>query len=190
MASSTLSHSVSGLSPSAELPPLQAERLRSLVNECFAFVWRCLASQIPEADIDDVIQRVFLTASRRLADIRPGAERSFLYAVAMREAGHVRRTRRRRGEVGTEALLDKSTGALRPDELVSRRQALELVSHALAQMDDDLRSVFLLCEVEELSSAEAAEALGIPIGTVKSRLRRAREDFASRTKALRTGGRP
>jgi RNA polymerase sigma-70 factor (ECF subfamily) len=175
--------------PENPLPsPAAAARLRLLVAQHFAFVWRCLQRiGTPEADIDDVLQRVFLTAARKLSDIEPGAERSFLFAVAQREAGHLRRSHRRRGEVGQEAILDKSTGTLRPDELAGRQQALAFVSSVLEQMDEDLRVVFLLCDVEEMSSIEAAEAIGIPVGTVKSRLRRAREDFASRTRALRAG---
>jgi RNA polymerase sigma-70 factor (ECF subfamily) len=92
--------------------------------------------------------------------------------------------------VGAEALLDKSTGALRPDELAGRQQALQLVSAALDEMEEELRAVFVLCDVEELSSTEVAEALDIPVGTVKSRLRRAREDFAARTRSLREKGQP
>jgi RNA polymerase sigma-70 factor (ECF subfamily) len=188
MTLSALAHSAPALETVTPLTPSQAEGLRALVDRHFAFVWRCLSrAGVPEGDNDDVIQRVFLTASRKLDEIRPGAERAFLYAVASREAGHLRRTHRRRGEVGQEALLDRSTGALRPDELVGRRQALAQVSSVIEQMDDELRAVFLLCEVEELSSSEAAEALDIPVGTVKSRLRRAREAFATKTRNLRAG---
>jgi RNA polymerase sigma-70 factor (ECF subfamily) len=170
---------------SAPADPHAERRLRSMVDKYFAFIWRCLQRNgTPEADIDDVLQRVFLTASRRLAEIRPGAERSFLLAAAMREAGHVRRSYRRRGEVTPEALQDKSTGALRPDELAHRRRALERVSLLLDAMDDELRAVFVLCDVEELSSQEVSQALGIPVGTVKSRLRRARLDFAARARAV------
>jgi RNA polymerase sigma-70 factor (ECF subfamily) len=172
------------------LSPADAEKLRRLVDRNFAFVWRCLRrTGILEADTDDAVQRVFLTAARRLADIRAGAERSFLFALARGEAGHLRRSYRRRAEVGSDAMLDKSTGALRPDEVAGRQQALNFVSAVLEQMEEDLRTVFVLCEVEGLSSGEVAEALSIPVGTVKSRLRRAREDFAARTQVLRTGDR-
>jgi RNA polymerase sigma-70 factor (ECF subfamily) len=185
---SSLAHAPNETQACTVPAPAAAARLRTLVDQHLAFVWRCLHRiGTPEADIDDVLQRVFLTAARKLADIQPGAERSFLFAVARREAGHLRRSHRRRGEVGQEAILDKSTGALRPDELVGRQQALAFVSSVLEQMDEALRLVFLLCDVEELSSGEAAEALGIPVGTVKSRLRRAREDFVSRTQTLRAG---
>ncbi|MEY4550422.1 MAG: hypothetical protein RL685_6617 [Pseudomonadota bacterium] len=173
------------------LPPAAAAQLRRLVEQHFAFVWRCLRrTGIMEADIDDALQRVFLTAARKLTEIRAGSERSFLFRVAHGEARHLRRSYRRRGEVGAEALQDKSTGALRPDELAGRQQALSFVSGVLEQMEEELRTVFVLCEVEELSSAEVAEALGLPLGTVKSRLRRAREDFALRTRSLREQGLP
>lgn len=185
---STLAHASTETQACTVLPPAAAARLRVLVDQHFAFVWRCLQRVgTPEADIDDVLQRVFLTASRKLSEIRPGAERSFLFAVARREAGHLRRSHRRRGEVGQEAILDKSTGALRPDELANRQQALAFVSSVLEEMEEELRMVFLLCDVEEMSSNEVSLALGIPVGTVKSRLRRAREDFASRTQTLRAG---
>jgi RNA polymerase sigma-70 factor (ECF subfamily) len=187
---SSLAHAPDEVQACPLLPPAAAARVRVLVDQHFAFVWRCLRRVgTPEADIDDVLQRVFLTAARRLSDIKPGAERSFLFAVARREAGHLKRSHRRRGEVGQEAILDKSTGAMRPDELAGRQQALVFVSSVLEQMDGDLRMVFLLCDVEEMTSLQAAEALDIPVGTVKSRLRRAREDFAARTQTLRAGAR-
>jgi RNA polymerase sigma-70 factor (ECF subfamily) len=162
------------------------DRLRDMVGQHFDFIWRSLRRLgVCEGDIDDVTQRVFLTAARRLAEVRPGAERSFLFATATREASHTRRSYKRRAEVGEEEIADKSTGRLRPDDLAGRRQALEFADSVLQAMDDDLRVIFVLFELEEMSSQEIAKLLDIPVGTAKSRLRRARADFNLRTAGLR-----
>ena len=59
-----------------------------------------------------------------------------------------------------------------------------MLDGVLEQMDSDLRTVFVLYEFEDLSMAEIAEVVAIPRGTVASRLRRAREDFRERVRAL------
>jgi RNA polymerase sigma-70 factor (ECF subfamily) len=74
-----------------------------------------------------------------------------------------------------------------PEDLSDQNQALRILDRALATMDIDLRAVFVLYEVEELTMSEIAVALQIPAGTVASRLRRARTDFLSRTRALGLG---
>lgn len=163
-----------------------ARQLRQLVDAHYPFVWRALRrAGVAESDADDATQRVFLTVSRRLSEIRPGAERAFIYSVVQGEAGHLRRSYKRRAEVGAEQLEDRSTGRPRPDEIAGRRQALSHVGAVLDAMDESLRSVFALFEIEEMSCQEIASALGIPVGTVKSRLQRAREDFKSRITELR-----
>jgi RNA polymerase sigma-70 factor (ECF subfamily) len=177
--------------PPPALPADAADRARfqRMVGDHFDFIWRSLRRLgAREGDVDDLAQKVFFTAASKLRQIRPGAERSFLFAVALREAGHARRSYRRRGEVGEEAIADKSTGSLRPDELAGRAEGRAFIAAALDAMDDELRAVFVLFELEEMSAAEIAELLGIPVGTAKSRLRRAREDFALRTAALRSAG--
>src|SRR4051812_16425864 len=64
-----------------------------------AFVLRTLRRfGVRADDVEDAAQRVFLTAANRIEDITVGAERAFLYGVAIREAGHVRRSYRRRRE--------------------------------------------------------------------------------------------
>jgi RNA polymerase sigma-70 factor (ECF subfamily) len=166
-----------------------ARRLRELVDAHFTFVWRSLRrAGVSEADADDATQRVFLTVSRRLAEIRPGAEKAFIYSVVQGEAGHLRRSYQRRGEVGAEQIEDRSTGRPRPDELAGRRQALQHVRAVLGAMDEVLRSVFVLFEIEEMSCQEIARTLGIPLGTVKSRLQRAREDFTARISEAKLAG--
>lgn len=166
--------------------PDSSRRLRELVDAHLAFVWRTLRrAGVSEADADDAAQRVFLTVSRRLDEIRAGAERAFIYSVAQGEASHVRRSYRRRAEVGQEPLEDRSTGRPRPDEVAGRQQALDHARRVLADMDEPLRQVFVLFEVEDLSCREIATLLGIPLGTVKSRLLRARGSFRARIGELR-----
>ena len=65
------------------------------------------------------------------------------------------------------------------DELADRRRAVELVDKILSQMDPDLLTVFVLFELEGLSTPEIAKLLNLPLGTAASRLRRARESFRS-----------
>jgi RNA polymerase sigma-70 factor, ECF subfamily len=171
----------------AKSPP----RIEELVGAHFDFIWRNLKRLgVREGDVDDLVQKVFVTAARKLDQMRPGAERAFLYAIAVREAGHARRSYRRRGEESAEgALDDKSTGALRPDEQVDRENAKRAIASVLDGMEEELRMVFVLFEVEEMTASEIAELLEIPVGTAKSRLRRAREVFADRTSSFRGTGR-
>jgi RNA polymerase sigma-70 factor (ECF subfamily) len=160
-------------------------RLRWMVDEYIDFVARVLRNAgTPAAEIDDDVQRTFIAAARRLDDVRPGAERSFLLQTALYVAAHARRTMARRREVAAEEAPEQVDTALTPEQLTDRKRARQLLDRVLAQMDGDLRTVFVLYEFEELSMAEIADALGIPRGTVASRLRRARSDFRDRVRAV------
>jgi RNA polymerase sigma-70 factor (ECF subfamily) len=138
---------------------------------------------VARADVDDVQQCTWLTVSRCLDRIHPGSELGFLLAVARREAGHVRRTHRRRCEVAQPEFDEFVASAPAIDDWVCRRQEWELARAAMQEMDDSLRAVLLLVEVDDASMKDAAALLDIPVGTVKSRLRRARVDCSSRTAA-------
>ena len=173
------------MSQGAKPPNRQPPPIEVLVGAHFDFIWRNLKRLgVREGDVDDLTQKVFITASRKLDVLRPGAERAFLYAIALREASHARRSYRRRGEETADgALDDKSTGALRPDEEVDRADARRAIAQVLDGMEEELRTVFVLFEVEEMTALEISELLEIPLGTAKSRLRRAREVFADRALA-------
>jgi len=70
------------------------------------------------------------------------------------------------------------------DELVERKRARALLDEALDSMEDDLRTVFVLFELEEMKTSEIADLLAIPVGTVASRLRRSRDEFQEIMKRL------
>jgi len=137
---------------------------------------------------DDAAQQVFVVASRRLDSIQLGSERSFLFGTAMRVASDIRRSAAYRREVAHPDPAAELEGGHRPDELVDQLRARVLLDTVLDAMDLELRAVFVLFEVEEMTTTEIAELLEIPHGTVASRLRRARQDFQSRIERMRRGG--
>jgi RNA polymerase sigma-70 factor (ECF subfamily) len=160
-------------------------RLTRLVDDHIDFVARILRNAgTAEADIDDDVQRVFIVLSNRLDDVQKGSEKSFLLQTALRMAARSRRTTARRREVLTDQLPQVADPGSTPEELVNRRQMRQTVDQILNQMDRDLRIVFVLYEVEQMTAAEIGAALDIPNGTVASRLRRARADFRDRVSTL------
>jgi RNA polymerase sigma-70 factor (ECF subfamily) len=182
-ASLTLSSVAEQVEASSELPG--SARANALIVTHFDFVWRLLRRLgVPEPDVDDAAQQVFIVAANRLADIEPSHEKTFLYGTVLRTAATLRRNQRRRQRWVETAPADAVSDARGPDEEIERRQALAFLDEVLSGLDDELRDVFVLCEIEELTAAEVAQIEGIPPGTVASRLRRARRDFAERLKRL------
>lgn len=154
-------------------------RLRRIVTEDYGFLWRSLRRLgVPTADADDAAQRVLGVLARKLPEVAPGSERSFLFQTALRVASEMRRSQRRSrltfdNERESE-LHDETPG---PDAVLEQRKARELLSEIIAQLDLDVAAVFVLFELEELSTNEIASLLGLPPGTVSTRLRKARAEF-------------
>jgi RNA polymerase sigma-70 factor, ECF subfamily len=164
-------------------------RLRALVDQQFDFIGRVVRNLgVDEAEIDDVLQQVFCTAARRLLEIAEGSERAFLVQTAVNWAANARRARARSREVGLAELPEVPDESPSPEALTDRKRAAGVLDRLLATMELELRTVFVLFEVEQLSRAEISELLGLPQGTVASRLRRAREDFEFRLGRWRRGG--
>lgn len=172
-------------------PSEKDERLRRLVDQYIDFVARVLRNAgTPESELDDDLQRTFITAANRLDDIRRGAEKSFLLQIALRVAAHARRTLARRREVPSDDPPEIMETLATPEQLTDQRQARAMLDRVLDQMDIDLRTVFVLHEFEELNMSEIANVLEIPRGTVASRLRRARLEFRERVIALQDPRKP
>jgi RNA polymerase sigma-70 factor (ECF subfamily) len=169
----------------AEFESAPDSRARALVLAHFDFIWRLLRRLgVPAADLDDAAQQVFVVASQRLSRIPEGRERTFLFGTAVRTAGTVRRNLRRRQRWVETSPADAPSLEPTPEEELERRQALAFLDEVLDGLPDDLRVVFVLCEIEELTAAEVAGVEQIPVGTVASRLRRARKEFAERLRRL------
>ena len=167
----------------APVPPAvgREARIEEFVRHHHAFAWRCLRRLgLSPADADDAAQRVFVIATSRYGEIQPGCERAFLFRTATHVASKVRRTAARRPDrLSNGTVDDQDTGPL-ADELVDQRRARELLDHVLGELAPDLAAVIVLFEIEGLDTAEVAHALEIPVGTVASRLRRARAEIQKR----------
>ncbi len=152
--------------------------LRELFDQHAAFVARLLRNfGVADAEVEDALQQVFLVVSNKLGAIEAGAESSFLYRTSMWVASRARRSRGRRREVPGVDLSDEVDLAPGPEERAHREDARAALDRALDTMPDDIRAVFVLFEIEELTMKEIARTLGVPQGTVASRLRRGRELF-------------
>lgn len=146
----------------------------SLVGRVYGLVLRIVGPNHAE----DVTQDVFLRLFAKLGSFRHDSEfTTWVHRLAVNEAlQYLRRLRRR----ATVPLVEDALPAPeQPDVDLS-----ELLEVALMQIDADLKMILELKEVEQLSYAEIAELLGIPAGTVGSRLNRARHDLREKLIAL------
>jgi len=159
--------------------PLRNERrLAEMVNANYALLWRTVRRLgVPEAEVDDALQEVFLVSHRKIELVPRHQERAFLMAVAIRVASTRRRSLRRRRECIQGALAEEADPSPSPYDLTERKHARVLLDEILDSMELKFRTVFVLFELEGLEVQQVAELLEIPAGTVASRLRRARELF-------------
>jgi RNA polymerase sigma-70 factor, ECF subfamily len=158
-------------------PPPRAEpdhaRLERMFVAHHAMVWRTMRRRGLSPDAaGDVTQQTFLVAAERLHDINPDSERAFLVGTALRVA-HTLGRKTVRWQL--EEDMDQRVADARSTS--DESAAVQLCDLALSKVDPDLAEVFVMFELEGLSSPEIAASLEIPLGTVASRLRRAREQF-------------
>lgn len=152
-------------------------RLECMMREHFDAVWRSARRLGMDAGrAEDISQQAFLVAASKLEDIVVGKEKAYLLGVVARLCSDARKHvyYARSSSLDAPCAQTPRASTLSPEQQVSRTQALELLDSALSELDYELREVFVLSQVEEMTMAEIAEQLAIPSGTVASRLRRAR----------------
>jgi RNA polymerase sigma-70 factor (ECF subfamily) len=160
----------------AKLTAREEARVSALVREYHPFVWRLLRRLgVPSSGTDDATQQVFLVAMRRVAQIATGKEKSFLFGVALRVASDERRSAKNRERPGS--IPDTIAPFPEPEEVADASRKREILQQALLEMPLELRTVFVLFELEQMTKTEVASLLELPVGTAVSRLRRAREHF-------------
>jgi RNA polymerase sigma-70 factor (ECF subfamily) len=168
------------------------DRFRSIVRSEFDFIWRALRGLgVPAANVDDAAQQVFLVAAQKLDAITEGSERAFLFATARGIAANARRAKSRSRELADDdALAAQPDTAPDPEQLTAQKHARAVLDRILEGLPEDVRTVFVLYELEGLTMAQIAELSQLPPGTVASRLRRGREEFQAAVKRHNPGGSP
>jgi RNA polymerase sigma-70 factor (ECF subfamily) len=148
-------------------------------------VYRLLSRMLgDEAEAEDVAQEVFVSVFKSIDDFRgDSALATWLFRIAMNHGKNrikylARRARDAQRELDeraeTHAAIAIDSRPARPDQIAEGDQAEQHVQRAFAELDEDQRLLLALRDVEDLSYEEIRVMTGLPIGTVKSKLHRAR----------------
>jgi RNA polymerase sigma-70 factor (ECF subfamily) len=173
--------------PCSTATPLDAATVHAFHAE---FVWLSLQRLgARDDDIEDLLQEVFVVVHRRLGSF-DGSSRltTWLFGICMRVvAAYRRRAYRRREQSVAEPPEPEASGEGDPHETLVAREARARLQAALDQLDLEKRAVFVMFELDEMSCDEVAEILGVPVGTVYSRLHAARKAFQKALARLDAG---
>jgi RNA polymerase sigma-70 factor (ECF subfamily) len=165
-------------------------RLVEIVERRHPLVWRTLRRfGVPERDVQDAAQQVFLTFAAELNALAPDKEVAYLLAVSVRVAANARRKVQRSPEVLGEAVEELPAPGT-PELLLREKQLRQELDRGLSTLPLEQRAVFVLYELEGFTLPEIAEALQVPLGTATSRLRRARAAFEVWVTNRQAGGVP
>jgi RNA polymerase sigma-70 factor, ECF subfamily len=153
----------------------------SRVYEAHApFVWASLQRMgVRDADLDDVLQEVFVVVHQKSATFDGSSKMTtWLFGICLRVASAYRRRGFRRNETcvaepGAEAPAVSAS----PEEAMANAQSRRRLDLLLDELDVDKRAVFVMFEIDEMPCDEIAQIVGVPVGTVYSRLHAARKDF-------------
>ncbi|MSQ26448.1 MAG: sigma-70 family RNA polymerase sigma factor [Dehalococcoidia bacterium] len=150
--------------------------VESYQSQVFNLAWRMLGSP---AGAEDAAQEAFISAYRNISSYRGGSFRAWLLRIAVNACYDQLRTSKRHSGPSLDALLE--TPSFQPPSKDPSPESLALsaelsaaIQQAIAALPEDQRSVLVLVDVEGLAYEEVAQAAGVNIGTVKSRLSRAR----------------
>lgn len=151
--------------------------LAAFIRQTQAEVWR-LCRRLGDPDsADDLTQEVYARAIRALPKFRgESSARTWLLTIARNVAADALRANRRRRLLQPRDVVDT------PDPA-----SVDAVERLIAGLDQDRRTSFVLTQVLGLSYAEAAEVCGLPIGTIRSRVARARETLIESIRAAADG---
>lgn len=160
---------------------------RDIYERDAAYVWSSLRRLgVAERDRADVLQEVFLVFHRKLPEIdRERPARPYLFGIAFRHALRYRALRRHAVEVSAsvEELSGQPVGQ---HDAAETRERAELIHRAIASIELERRAVLMLADLDGHTAPEIASILELPLNTVYSRLRVARQELSAAVQALLT----
>lgn len=149
------------------------------------------------SDIEDVAQETFIKAYRALPNFRgDSAFYTWLYRIAINTANNWLTSQQRRPQTmdlvknqenETFNPIDSLTDVNTPDALLASQQIAQTVNQALQELPPDLRTAITLREIEGLSYAEIAQTMDCPVGTIRSRIFRARDFINTKLRPVLEG---
>ena len=149
----------------------------ALYREHIEFVWRN-ARRLGCSDdwVEDAVHEIFMVATRRLPEFEGrSSPRTWLFAITLNVVQRMRRDRARQRQHLARYVVER---APEPGNAEGQAEAAEYLRHLLQQLPEAQRAMVILTELEGFTTAEIAESLGLPRGTVDSRLRAARRALA------------
>jgi len=166
-----------------------------LVNKYHRRVARLLTRMVRnQEDIEDIVQETFIKAYRAIGNFRgDSAFYTWIYRIAINTAKNLLVTQGRRpstlkesNDSDSETFEDNAalSNIDTPESLYQTKQIGEAVNEAMSALPEELRSAIVMREIDGLSYEEIAAAMDCPIGTVRSRIFRARESIAAKIKPL------
>jgi RNA polymerase sigma-70 factor (ECF subfamily) len=164
------------LAPSEDGTRSEAAVVEELFRAHAQFVWRTLHRMgVAAPDLPDLLQEVFVVVQRRIGSFDPSTRATtWLFAIAARVAANHRRSARHRREALVADPPEREAGD-DPEANAERRRATLELARALDTLTPAHRAVLVMFELEGMSGEEIAGELGIPLGTVHSRLHHAKK---------------
>lgn len=177
-------------SQEADLPPVPADGegqgwdsgeeylLRDLVREHATRLQRFIIKHIGNTtEAEDLAQQAFVEAARSYRSFRGESQlSSWLYGIALNLVRNYlsRAPERRHDFVSDSVLAEHAASDLSPERVLEQNQTMALLQESLDELPDNMRDILLMVGVDEISYEDAAAMLTVPVGTVRSRLSRAR----------------
>jgi RNA polymerase sigma-70 factor, ECF subfamily len=162
--------------------PSAINEFAQIYRAYFGFVWACTRRLgVNENEIDDVVQEIFIVIHSRLKTLeQPESLRSWVYGIVRRTASTYHRNKRTKEANASAFHRDPGISypqSPSPQELAEQSDQVRLLWTLLDKLDPLKREAFVLAELDDLSVPEIASALEIPVNTVYSRLRAAKQEL-------------